>query len=78
VKGKTILLRRKRKHPFLSLKHCVDTRRQKAGVEKCTCLLDGSGGKLVNVRHMSYEKLMRLPDHKPSANATHVRMQSTQ
>lgn len=78
MKGKTVFLRGKREHLFFSFEHSVDTRGQKARVKECTCLLNGFGGKLVDIWHMSYEKLVRLPDHKPSANATHARMQSTQ
>jgi hypothetical protein len=78
VKGKTVFLRSKRERLFFSFEHSVDARGQKARVEECTGLLDSSGGKLIDVWHMSYEKLVWLPDHKPSANATHARMQSTQ
>ena len=78
MKSKTILLSRKRKHLLLSFKHSVNTRRQKPTVKECTRLLDGSTGKLVDVWHMSYEKLVGLPDNKPSANASHARIQGSQ
>ena len=78
MKSKTLLLCRKLEYTPFPFEHSVDTRRQKAVLEECTRLLDGSTGKLVDVRHMSHEKLVWLPDHEPSPDAAHARVQSTQ
>jgi len=78
VKSEALLFRRKREHTLIPLMHSVDTRRQKSVVEECTRLLDGSTGKLVYIWHMSYEKLVRLPDNEPSADAAHGRIQRAQ
>ena len=78
MKGKTFVLGRKRKRAPIPFMHSVNTRRQKPVLEECTRYLDGFTGKLVDVWYMSYEELVRLPNHEPSPDASHPRIQGSQ